>query len=145
MKLSDDGDKNGSVVDYSDPFAISSFIDKLDSGKYGSVTSDIEALVSWSLQVLGPYLKKHPGLSTILFDGKKDPNKDASMSQENVIDLEDDSVTNNPQTKPRPVVILDSDDEDDIDHRSTYPFQEVVLARSTGQFIADTAVSFYYM
>lgn len=95
--------------------------------------------------MLGPYLKKHPGLSTILFDGKKDPNKDASMSQENVIDLEDDSVTNNPQTKPRPVVILDSDDEDDIDHRSTYPFQEVVLARSTGQFIADTAVSFYYM
>ncbi|KAG8655909.1 protein CHROMATIN REMODELING 35 [Manihot esculenta] len=143
MKLSDDGDKNGSVVDYSDPFAISSFIDKLDSGKYGSVTSDIEALVSWSLQVLGPYLKKHPGLSTILFDGKKDPNKDASMSQENVIDLEDDSVTNNPQTKPRPVVILDSDDEDDIDHRSTYPFQEVVLARSTGQFIADTAIQIH--
>ncbi|KAJ9189687.1 hypothetical protein P3X46_000949 [Hevea brasiliensis] len=143
IKLSDDGVKCGSVIDYSDPFAISSFIDKLDSGKYGSVTSDIEALISRRLQVLGPYLKKYPMLSTILFDGKEKLSEDASRPQENVIDLEDESVTNNPPTTPRPVVILDSDDEDDGDRRSIYPFQEVVLPRSTGQLIADPPIRTY--
>ncbi|KAF2322855.1 hypothetical protein GH714_031398 [Hevea brasiliensis] len=145
IKLSNDGDGYGSsskVVDYSDPFAISSFIDKLDSGRYGSVTKDIEALISRRLKVLSPYLKKHPILSNILLDdGKEGLSEDASRAPECVIDLEDDSsVTNDPSIEPRHVVILDSDDEDSGDHRPNCPFQEVVLPRSAGQVMVDTAV-----
>lgn len=159
-KLSNDGDGSGSsskVVDYSDPFAISSFIDKLDSGRYGSVTKDIQALISRRLQLLSPHLKKHPSLSSVLLDGKEVPSEDNSRAQECVVDLEDDSVTNDPPTAPRPVVILDSDDEDDGDSRSiypfqkvvlpssAYPFQEVVLPSSAGQLMVDAAVSFCYL
>ncbi|KAF2301897.1 hypothetical protein GH714_030254 [Hevea brasiliensis] len=66
-------------------------------------------------------------LSTILFDGKEKLSEDASRPQENVIDLEDESVTNNPPTTPRPVVILDSDDEDDGDRRFGPMLREKIM------------------
>ncbi|KDP41751.1 hypothetical protein JCGZ_26769 [Jatropha curcas] len=162
LKLSNDGDEYSSVnlsgpkcigtaekkgkpspkvLDYSDPFSISSLIDRLDSGRYGSVTKDIEALISRKLQVFSPYLKKHPVLSKVLLDGEKSSSEYSSTAQENVIVLEDDIVANDrpaaasalPPASTRPVVILDSDEEDSADHRPTYHFQEVVLPRSSGQ------------
>ncbi|XP_015570930.2 protein CHROMATIN REMODELING 35 [Ricinus communis] len=167
VKLSNDGDDYGSipvattltyngtgenkpkspspkVVDYSDPFAISSMIDKLDSGKYGSVTKEIEALISRKIHALSPYLKKHPTLTDIFLDGNKCPNEeDASKAQNNVIDLEDASVVNHCSAVARPLVILDSDDEDSGDCRPTPPFQEVLLPRPDGLLFMDTSVKTY--
>ncbi|XP_065866946.1 protein CHROMATIN REMODELING 35 [Euphorbia lathyris] len=158
MKLSNDGGESGSVpfsatkcngaeeskpkplvVDYRDSFAIATLINKLDSGKYGSVTKDMEALNSRKLQVLGPYLKKHPSLTTILLTKKRD--EDASETQ--LI------VAKKPPPTSTPVVILLSDDEDmedhrpaysfQEDHRPAYPFQDVFLPRPDGSLLMETS------
>lgn len=135
------------VVDYSDPFAISNLIDMLDSGKYGSVTKEVEALISRKNQMMSPYVTMYPTLTTVLLDRKNSPSKDDSRVQSNVIDLgdeeEEDCVTKGAPTATLPVVVIDSDEEDNRDGRLTGPFQEVILPKPPiGQFLTDMMVSF---
>ncbi|KAL4013239.1 hypothetical protein IC575_025401 [Cucumis melo] len=131
------------VIDYSDPFAINNLIEGLDCGQFGSVTKEIEALVSRKMQVLSPYIVKYPTLSSMLFDlgrsreCEEAMNNQASQLVHNLIDLEDDSAidvcSNNVEKSRLPIVIIDSDEEDSKEQRVIHPFQEVVLPRPPGQ------------
>ncbi|KAA0045612.1 protein CHROMATIN REMODELING 35-like [Cucumis melo var. makuwa] len=131
------------VIDYSDPFAINNLIEGLDCGQFGSVTKEIEALVSRKMQVLSPYIAKYPTLSSMLFDlgrsreCEEAMNNQASQLVHNLIDLEDDSAidvcSNNVEKSRLPIVIIDSDEEDSKEQRVIHPFQEVVLPRPPGQ------------
>ncbi|ONH91042.1 hypothetical protein PRUPE_8G090000 [Prunus persica] len=130
------------VVDYSDPFAIPDLLERIDSGKYGSVTKDIEAILARKRQTLCPYFEKYPALSNLSLEEKrqskrapKSANQQASpLSQNNVIDLEDDSVENNAPAALLPVVIIDSDEEQSEHPRPPYPFKEVVLPEPSYSF-----------
>ncbi|KAG6605058.1 Protein CHROMATIN REMODELING 35, partial [Cucurbita argyrosperma subsp. sororia] len=132
------------VIDYSDPFAINNLIDSLDCGQFGSVTKEIEVLVSCKMQILSPYIAKYPTLSSMLFGLGRSKECTEAMDHQasqlvhnNLIDLEDDSaidVRDNDVEKSRlPIVIIDSDEEESYVPRRIHPFQEVVLPRPPGQ------------
>lgn len=140
---------SATITDYSDPFAIKNLIDGLDCGQFGSVTKEIEGLVSRKMQVLSPYIVKYPTLSSMLFDlGRSKECTEAMKASQlvnNLIDLDDDSDsdvrTNNVEKSRLPIVIIDSDEEDNKVQRRIHPFQEVVLPRPLGQnFLKDIAV-----
>lgn len=130
------------VVDYSDPFAVTNMLQTLDvGGKYGSVTKDLEALISRNGQLVSRVLALHPCLSNVLADVEKGPRKEASaapsrqlahLSRNNFIDLEDDSVGSGITSLAPPVVVLDSDDEDNRNSRPLHPVQEIVLRKPSG-------------
>ncbi|GAU36213.1 hypothetical protein TSUD_363680, partial [Trifolium subterraneum] len=64
-KLSSDSlpnSANVNVVDYANPYAISEALNRLESGKFGSVTKDMEALITRKMKILGPYFAKYPTL-----------------------------------------------------------------------------------
>uniref|UniRef100_A0A2P2JIC5 Protein CHROMATIN REMODELING 35-like isoform X1 n=2 Tax=Rhizophora mucronata TaxID=61149 RepID=A0A2P2JIC5_RHIMU len=131
------------VYDFSDPFAIANMIESLDTHMYGSATKDIQALLDRKLQVFSPFLKTDPML---LLDGKKRFSNDVLKARSNVIDLEDDRAAKADHAAkaapaaalPSPVVILDSDEEENGDHKPICSFQEVILPRpaGAGQFIS---------
>lgn len=136
--------KNSSnVVDYSNPYAIADLLDGVSCGKFGSVTKDIEALVTRKMQILSPYFAKFPILLNQLMEGgmKRNEETDKGKNQQGngfacqkIIDLEQE----------QPVVIIDSDEEDDRDQKPYVPFQEVVLPKAAGQSTTkDIVVSFY--
>lgn len=128
------------VIDYSDPFALTNMLQTLDvGGKYGSVTKDLEALISRNAQLISKVLALHPCISNVLADVEKSPRKEASkvpsrqlahLSRNNFIDLEDDAVGN--ASMASPVVVLDSDDEDNRKPRPLHPVQEIVLRKPSG-------------
>ncbi|KAE8659466.1 serine/threonine-protein kinase AFC1-like [Hibiscus syriacus] len=146
--LQDDDEKkkpkgSADVIDYSDPFAYAKMLETFDAGgKYGSVTKDFEALITRNTQLVSKLLALHPCLSSMVVNVEKTPRKEASkvpsrqlshLSQNNFIDLEDDSVGND--TTSSPVVILDSDDEDNRHPRPLHPVQEIVLRKPSGNLI----------
>ncbi|KAL3539001.1 hypothetical protein ACH5RR_002367 [Cinchona calisaya] len=123
------------VIDYSDAFTISNVMEELDSGKYGSVTQDVEGLILRSQQLLSTYyavyLENYPSVEPL------GTNQSISVD---VINVEDDSDANRVpplqfvpglQLLPPagPLVILDSDDEDPRNEGSSYPYQEIVLKK----------------
>ncbi|KAK6240892.1 SNF2 [Theobroma cacao] len=130
------------VVDYSDPCAVSSMLETFNTGgKYGSVTKDLEALISRNMQLVSKVLALHPCLSNVLADVEKSPRKEASqlpsrqlahLSRTNFIDLEDESAESGITSMASPVVILDSDDEDSRSRRPLHPVQEIVLRKPSG-------------
>lgn len=128
------------VIDYGDPFAIPDLLERIDCGKYGSVTKDIEALIARKMQTLNPYFAMYPALSDTFLDAEKNQSKEASkeatrLPNNNVIDLEDDSAVNDVKALSRPVVVIDSDEEDNGCQNHFVPFQEVVLPKPAGQFL----------
>ncbi|XVF45340.1 hypothetical protein PTKIN_Ptkin02bG0198100 [Pterospermum kingtungense] len=134
------------VIDYSDPFAVTNMLQTLNvGGKYGSVTKDIEALISRNAQLVSRVLALHPCLSNVLADVEKSPRKGASkvpsrqlahLSRNNFIDLEDDSVGNDITSTASTVVVLDSDDEDNRNPRPLHPVQEIVLRKPSGMLLS---------
>lgn len=54
------------VVNYSNPFAVPNLLEELGSGKFGSVTKEIESLISRKMQILNPYFSMYP---TVLYKG----------------------------------------------------------------------------
>ncbi|XP_061362190.1 protein CHROMATIN REMODELING 35-like isoform X2 [Gastrolobium bilobum] len=129
------------VVKYSNPFAISDVLNRLDSGKFGSVTKDIEALVERKMQILGPYIAKYP---TLVNQWKAVLNHDeeahkleneqvTGLAHQNVIDLVGEHFGKDAPAATFPVVIIDSDEEDDRDQKYFLPFHEVVLPKRVGQ------------
>jgi len=140
LKISSSGlpssthDKTSNVVDYNNPFAISDVLDNLESGKFGSVTKDIEDLIAQKMQILGPYFVKYPVLGdqwvkALTKHDEETPkleNQQVAVStQQDVIDLEEEDTKKDVPAKQDHIVIIDSDEEDDSDEKST--FQEVVL------------------
>ncbi|CAK8561038.1 unnamed protein product [Lathyrus sativus] len=138
------------VVDYKNPYAISDVLSHLESGKFGSVTKDIEALINRKMQIIvGPHIAKFPKLinqfpKVVTNHDEETPilgNKKVNgMSHQNVIDLdlEGGHVEKNVLEPKRendvpgasfPIVIIDSDEEDDMDQKSHLPFYEVALPR----------------
>lgn len=135
------------IVDYSDPFAIHDLLERLDNGRYGSVTKDIESLINRKVQVLNPLLCLFPSLGNELCS------KGMSLGEDkhNVIDLNDDddavvddaSVRNDSLAKGgMPVVIIDSDDEESNDNGIFDIFKEIQLPKSNTQRLTDILVIF---
>ncbi|PKI59475.1 hypothetical protein CRG98_020106 [Punica granatum] len=124
------------VIDYSDPFAIDYMLYKLDCGRYGSATKDIEALIARKIQCLGPLLKMHsntpkPGSESNL---ENDDLKATSHGEtKNIIDLDEEGLVNDQKSAAQPVVILDSDEEDEKDLKPSYPFEEIFLPKCIEQ------------
>lgn len=118
------------VVNYSNPFAVPNLLEELGSGKFGSVTKEIESLISRKMQILNPYFSMYP---TVLYKGlnveKKQIKEDPIAQSNEIIDLEDKNrVPNHIRAKPFPVVILDSDDEDTGDQTPSNLYQGVFLS-----------------
>lgn len=115
------------TIDYSDPFSIKGLLDDLSSGKYGSVTEEIKALIDRKVQIFGPLLSQNPSLLSMFMDAEKlSGQASKSEAHRSVIDLEEDCVTVGVPSKSSAVVVL-SDDEDEGDKRPSYPFREVCL------------------
>ncbi|KAL2986775.1 hypothetical protein AAZX31_12G225800 [Glycine max] len=130
--------KNPNVVDYSNPFAITDILDRLENGKFGSVTKDIEALIALKMQIMGPYFAKYPILVNQLLKvvthhdeetPKLENQQVTGLTHQSVIDLEGEYTEKDVPAVPNTVVIIDSDEEDDRDKKSVIPFHEVVLPR----------------
>ncbi|XP_027354987.1 protein CHROMATIN REMODELING 35 [Abrus precatorius] len=129
--------QNSNVVEYSNPFVISDVLDRLESGKFGSVTKDIEALIARKMQILSPYFGKYPRLVSQLLkvvtnhdEGTPKWVQVTGVSDEldqKVIDLEGEHIKKDVPAAPNPVVIIDSDEEDDNDKKSILSFHEVML------------------
>jgi len=124
---------HGDVVDYSSPYAISNVINRLGSGKFGSVTKNIEDLITQKMQILGPYFAKCPRLVSQLLrvvtdHDEETPNMEnknvTGLQHRNVIDLDSDREdTEKDVLAPKRgynvtavPFIIDSDEEDDKDY-----------------------------
>ncbi|RDX93995.1 Protein CHROMATIN REMODELING 35, partial [Mucuna pruriens] len=170
--------KLSNVVEYGNPYTITDVLDRIEHGKFGSVTKDIEALVARKMQILGPYFAKYPILVNQLWEVVSDHNEETpkfedqqvtgltdrnviqleggntdqqvtgltdqnvielegenivqqvtGLTHQNVIDLVGENTVKVVHAAPNPVVIIDSDEEDDRDKKSIVPFHEVVLPR----------------
>ncbi|KAJ7967276.1 protein CHROMATIN REMODELING 35-like [Quillaja saponaria] len=130
--------RSSNVIDYTNPFAFPDLLEHLDCGKFGSVTKDIKALLARKMQILSPYFAKYPSLSNTLLDLEKKQSEESAkhesqqvthLESQNIIDLENERIAAGARA---PVVIIDSDEEDDRDHRPYHPFQEVVLSKPSG-------------
>lgn len=90
------------------------------------------------MQVLGPFFAKFPKLVTqslkVVVNHDEESNKlenkkGTIMSHDKVIDLEEER-TKKDASAAQPVVIIDSDEEDDRDKNSSLPFNEVMFPNS---------------
>lgn len=141
LKLSSDGlpcSAQAKVVDYSNPYAITEVLNSLEGGEYGSVTKDIDALITRKMQVLGPYFAKYPTLIDRFLKVVTDQDEKSHHSDQNVIDLDEEQIQRDVRAPKRekdvpaapcPVVIIDSDEEDDRDQKSFHAYHEVVLPK----------------
>lgn len=126
------------VVDYSDSFIIPKMLEEFDSGKYGSVTKEIEELIARRQHLDDILHAADPNLSYMRSQVEIDFIRENSITHQSssleVIDVEDAS-TQPLQFVPgllllpstEPVVILDSDDEEFNREKPSLPFKEVVL------------------
>ncbi|XP_057788248.1 protein CHROMATIN REMODELING 35-like isoform X2 [Salvia miltiorrhiza] len=115
-------DKKRQVLNESDPFTTKDLLNQLDSGKFGSVTKEIEDLIKRRRRVLDSFYALNPELSSTICLDVQD--KVASKPMEvapDVIDLDDDKDDELERLVPEsqlshhaaPVVIIDSDDDND--------------------------------
>ncbi|KAK6159502.1 hypothetical protein DH2020_006816 [Rehmannia glutinosa] len=136
------------VVDYSDPFSVNDMLKELDSGKYGSVTKEIQELVERRRQLLDSLYAVNPELSSACLDLQNIvPSKATELATPDVIDLDDDqdggsvAVTRFVPAMPQscyagPVVIIDSDDENDARSENfRSPYLEVNSKKPAGNLL----------
>lgn len=142
FKLSNDGrDRDPTtvsrVVDFSNPFTIQRMLDELDGGKYGSVTKEIEALLSRKMQTFSTVIAKHPNLTNMLLDDGNVKSKEdcSSTGHDSVIDLEDGNDKDKALAAPLTIEISDSDEEDRGDLRPSSSFQAVDLKHRSGEVL----------
>lgn len=110
------------VIDYSDPFAVPNLLESINSGKYGSVTKDIEALLARNMQVFNSSRSWCPvALHT-----------DRTISTKNDV----------PLVPVAPVVILDSDEEEDAVQKPSYPLQHIDLQKQAEELLLQRSVSY---
>ncbi|KAL8556149.1 hypothetical protein ACS0TY_003804 [Phlomoides rotata] len=99
------------VVDHSDPFSTNDLLTELESGKFASVTKEIEELLWWRMKFLASFYMITPELQSAFVD---DGESDAAKSLVPEAQLSHHSGL---------VVIIDSDDENDAgseNHKSPY-------------------------
>ncbi|KAK8656226.1 hypothetical protein V6N13_098182 [Hibiscus sabdariffa] len=129
------------VTDFSDPFAFTNMLATHNTGgEYGSVTKEIKALLSTNALLVSKILALHPCLSNVSVGVGKSRRKDASkskvpsrqlahLSRNIFIDLEDHSAGNGITSTASPVVVLDSDGEENKNPRPLCAFEEIVLKK----------------
>lgn len=107
-------------------FTTNDLLNQLDSGKFGSVTKEIEELIKRRRQLLESLYAVNPELPSACVDVKDAvESKSMELAAHNVIDLDDDKDGALERFVPEaqlshhaaPVVIIDSDDDDDDDRR----------------------------
>ncbi|KAK2966025.1 hypothetical protein RJ640_017103 [Escallonia rubra] len=124
------------IVDYSNPFAVANMLQELNQDKYGSVTKDILDLQLRKDHMLKQLSATYPTLLYNCMDKK--PSEEVLMADQlatplptDVIVLEDDRVA----LASRPLVIIDSDDEEPGNHRPLVPYQDVFSKKPAGEFL----------
>ncbi|CAN4107511.1 unnamed protein product [Withania somnifera] len=111
------------VFNHSAPFAIPNLLELLDSGKFGSVTREIEDLIARRMKLVNAcYADDHSLPNKVLeLEGNCEGAFKGNQPSLNVIDLEDGQEADNLASGPMiacfgssagPLVIIDSDDED---------------------------------
>lgn len=125
------------VIDFSNPFTVQHMLDELDGGRYGSVTKEIEALLSRKMQTFSTVFVKHPHLtSKLLDDGDVKSKEDCSSTgHDDVIDLEDGNNKDKALAAPLTIEISDSDEEDRRDLKPSFSFQAVDLKHQSGEVL----------
>ncbi|KAK8522136.1 hypothetical protein V6N13_115111 [Hibiscus sabdariffa] len=133
------------VTDFSDPFAFTNMLESHNiGGQYGSATEEIESLFSRNALLLSKIRALHPCLSNVSVEVGKNKRVEASklpsrqlahLSRTIFIDLEDDSVGSCITSTVSPVVVLDSDVEDNKNPRPL-PFQENLLKKPTEELLS---------
>ncbi|GMH23587.1 hypothetical protein Nepgr_025430 [Nepenthes gracilis] len=136
MKLShDQRDSSTKCIDYSDPFAVRGLLESVTTGKYGSVTKDVEALLSRKIQLLNSLFALHPKVKCMMPDMIHSLGREASeLMNKSLVNLEDVSGTAI-VSSAAPVVIIDSDDDDAGEQRPSYPFQEILLQKQAEELL----------
>ncbi|KAI4367268.1 hypothetical protein MLD38_023025 [Melastoma candidum] len=136
------------VIDYSSPSAITHLLNKIDCGKYGSVTKEMEALIAKRMEMLASLVLTTPSLmkAVVRSETNQEIQDDelailpyGQFGESNFIDLEEETADNKavPPPPAQPIVILDdSDDEGHTaqDHKEqtpSYPFEEIFLPMPT--------------
>ncbi|KAL9231665.1 hypothetical protein vseg_006862 [Gypsophila vaccaria] len=103
------GGEDSRVIDYSDPCAIPNLLQNLDSGKYGSVTREVQALIARRMQMVNSLILAYPDL-------ENDPDLKTTEAK--------------PAAPPKDeVLIIDSDDDDDAGRIPVYQFQGISFPR----------------
>ncbi|XP_075504526.1 protein CHROMATIN REMODELING 35 [Primulina tabacum] len=139
------------VLDYTDPLCSNNLLTELDSGKFGSVTSDIKELLARRRKLLASDYGKDSSLPYMCFDvqAKVAPRATETAALD-VIDLDDDqedgsnaivqrfTTSVQPPHLAGPVVIIDLDDDNDIRSENfTSPYVEVNLKPSGKLLMKD--------
>lgn len=110
------------VLNESDPFTTKDLLNQVHSGKFGSVTKEIEELIKRRRQVLDSFYALNPELSSTTCPDVQDSvaSKLMGTAAPDVIDLDDDKdgdIRLVPESQlshhAAPVVIIDSDDDND--------------------------------
>ncbi|XP_028186576.1 protein CHROMATIN REMODELING 35-like [Glycine soja] len=145
--------KLSNVVEHGNPFAVTDVLDRIEHGKYGSVTKDIEALFARRMKVLGPYLAKYPKLNQLIHavidrdeetlksedqqvtglthqnvidleTPKLEVQQITGLTLQNVIDLEGENTEKDVHAAQiHGLIHIDSDEEDDRDKKSIVPYE----------------------
>lgn len=133
------------MTDYSDPFSTTNLLNHLDSGKYGSATKEIMELLRRREQLMNSIYSVNPELSLACPDlQNRVASKTTELATLDVIDIDDDQDERGSELKrpvpaelqshnAEPVVIIDSDDDNDVKcENSRPPHLEVNLKKPLG-------------
>ncbi|CAH1444821.1 unnamed protein product [Lactuca virosa] len=142
-KCTFDAKKQKKTIDYNDPFGVRNFVASFDSPKYGSVTKDIENILSLRKQTLMPCFRRYPSLGADLLDTYPvkeapipNPVKEVSVANpvRDVVMFDDAMAMGHDTNPPDSVVIIGSDDDEPTSARPFQPYRDIVLNKPEGQF-----------
>ncbi|XP_073046778.1 protein CHROMATIN REMODELING 35 [Primulina eburnea] len=139
------------VLDYTDPLCSNNLLTELDSGKFGSVTSDIKELLARRRKLLASYYGNDSSLPYMCFDVQdKVAPRATETAAPDVINLDDDqedgsnaivqrfTTSVQPPHLAGPVVIIDLDDDNEVRSENfTSPYMEVNLKPSGKLLMKD--------
>lgn len=129
MKFSNGEGESARIFDFCNPFSIPELLDSINSGKYGSVTKDVEALVARKIKVLNSVFTMYPNLEATSLGTSYNVNGEVSgLMSKDVVDLESLEVKCI-TPRPDPVLIIESDDEEDVVRKPFYHYQEIAFPR----------------
>lgn len=143
------------LSDYSDPLWSNYWLKELDSGKFGSVTSDIKELLAQRRKLLDSHYGEDSSIPYRCSDVQNivAPRK-IETAEPDVIDLDDDqedesnalvqkfATSVQPPHLAGPVVIIDLDDENDVRSENfASPYAEVNLKPSGKLLMKDFLVN----
>ncbi|KAL2926533.1 Protein CHROMATIN REMODELING 35 [Bienertia sinuspersici] len=131
MKFSIGGGESARVFDYSDPFTVPELLESINSGKYGSVTKDVEALVARKMQVFNSLFALCPDLEYSVNEVSELGSKDVVLESSETKAI---VPTNNP------VLIIESDEEEDRDQALFPHYQGIAFPRPNIGLLTDNVL-----